>query len=307
MITLFHDDIDVLRGKKVSIALGVFDGVHAGHRKLLDQLNACASEDGSAKVVYTFVNHPEAVLFGNAPKYIDSFEEKAEKFESIGVDYLWAATFTKEMAEMQPESFIQRLIQPFKVACLIAGYDYTFGDRALGHARDLEEYGRKYGFSTRIVPAVMDNGLPVSSSRIRESIKAGDVEDAGRLLRSAYRIQGTIESGRRIGTQMGFPTANIRYAPGKVLPANGVYITVLRLNGQRMPSVTNVGRNPTIGSANAVTIETHILDFDGDIYGQDASVEFIRRLRPEMRFPDRESLTMQIQRDIAQANAYFGE
>lgn len=307
MMTLHNDDIDILRGKKVSIALGVFDGVHAGHRKLLETLNACAATSGSASVAYTFDNHPEEVLFGNAPKYIDTFEEKAAKIEALGVAYLWAVTFTKDMASLKPETFIKLMTEPLDIKDVIVGYDYSFGDKGTGRAKDLEDFGEIYHFKTWIVPAILDNGLPVSSSRIREMIASGDMDTANRLLCSTYKIRGEINSGRKIGTQLGFPTANIQYDADKVLPGNGVYLTRIHLDGKNLPSITNVGCNPTIGTANAITIETYIMHFNKDIYGYTAEVEFLKRLRPEMKFPDRENLAMQIQKDVATAKAYFGE
>ncbi|MEW6280600.1 MAG: riboflavin biosynthesis protein RibF [Candidatus Eremiobacterota bacterium] len=263
------------------VALGFFDGVHRGHRALLSRADAAL----------TFRNHPAAVLRPDQPlEFLSTFEERVEL---LGVPAIWC-DFTLEFARQAPGEFIQNvLIQRLDARRVVVGLSYRFGHRAAGTVETLREDGR---FEVDVVPAVLEGGEVISSTRIRALLREGQVESANRLLGRPYRLTGVVQEGQRRGRELGAPTANLSLEPGKVVPAHGVYAVV----ASGHPGVANLGVRPTFGGG-APVLEVHLLDFEGDLYGRTLSVEFRDRIRGEQKFPDLDSLRGQIARDIEAA------
>jgi riboflavin kinase / FMN adenylyltransferase len=289
----------------VALAIGVFDGVHRGHQKLIRTLNGFAAGDGCKTLVFTFNNHPEEIIFGQAPSSLDTSDEKAEKLSILGIDTVKSVPFTRDMMSMPPRDFILSLMQEFKVKHIVVGYDFSFGDHGEGHALQLEAYGNEFGFSAHVIPPVLSGDAAISSSRIRALVSEGRIEEANMLLGWKYIISGSIRRGRQIGMKIGYPTANLKYDPEKAIPAKGVYLTVAELGGKLFPSLTNIGSNPTVTDSSKVNIETHILDFSGNTYGQMMKVFLLKRLREEIRFDSKEALAAQIGSDAARARRFF--
>lgn len=287
--------------KKSVVALGMFDGVHIGHRRLLEEASALARREGLTLIVHTFYNHPLSVL-QKAPKLLSSPEEKIELLYALGADRVVADTFTPELAATMPESFVRGLFERFDMAYAVAGFNYTFGSGGKGDARLLKALGAKLGFESLEIPPFLEGLAPVSSSRIRTLLSCGAVREANAMLGRAYALKGTVVRNRRIGSSIGFPTANLGGIENMALPSAGVYATRALVNGTLYGAVTSVGKNPTV-EGKETTVETHILDFKGDIYEKPLTVFFVELLREEMRFKSLDGLAAQIARDAQNARA----
>ncbi len=287
---------------KTVLALGTFDGAHLGHRAIFEGARAMAARLGAEPVIYTFEKHPLA-LFGKQPPLLMGEGERIGALRST-LCRVVADAFTKELASTEPEEFVKLLLSRFDMAGAVAGYNYSFGCRGAGNVALLRELGARFGFAVEVVEPVLFKGEPVSSTRIRACVEAGDVQQAGELLGRRYALSGIVVGNRRIGRTLGCPTANLSGWEGRALPAPGVYATVALTDGmaadETMPAVTNIGCNPTVDGS-AITVETHILDFDGDLYGKALRVEFVERLRGEIRFPNREALAAQMALDAQNA------
>lgn len=283
------------------IALGMFDGVHTGHRMLLEKAKELARLYRAKSMVYTFQNHPRSV-FATAPKLLMSAAEKESCILRLGVDKVQQEVFTREMADLSPESYVGRLLFTHTVRAMVVGFNYSFGKGGIGAPDTLKRIGEERGFEVAVIPPVEFQGISVSSTRIREAIELGDVALANKMLAEPYTLHGKVIENRHIGRSIGFPTANIRPEQEKVLPLCGVYATRVWLNGKCYGGVTNVGDNPTVGG-NSLTIETHLLEFEGNAYGETIAVKFHEFIREERRFQDKEALAAQIRRDKAQAAA----
>ncbi|MCE5235948.1 MAG: bifunctional riboflavin kinase/FAD synthetase [Clostridiaceae bacterium] len=282
------------------VALGMFDGVHAGHRKLMSEAAALARENSLALVAYTFQNHPLSV-FGGAPKLLSGLDARTEMLASFGARVA-VDEFTLELAATEPEAFVHMLSERFSMAYAVAGFNYTFGRNGAGDAALLKELGKKHGFFTREVAPYLYGGEPVSSTRIRASIEAGDLKNANAMLERDYALSGTVVRNRRIGSSIGFPTANLGGVEDMVLPKPGVYATRALVDAKLYKSVTSVGKNPTVGGA-GIHVETHIMGFDRDIYGERLTVFFVGFLRDELLFDSVEELALQITKDVERAKA----
>lgn len=279
---------------KTAIALGTFDGVHIGHRAIINAAKEKAEGMGMEPMIYTFTAHPLA-LFNRQPPLLMTQAERMAALGSMGCT-LRADEFSAEYASTEPERFIKMLIERFNMGCAAAGFNYTFGRRGEGSVDTLKELGEKYGFAVAIVPPVMYRGEAVSSTRIRASLEEGNVKDAGEMLGAPYSITGPIIRNRGIGRTLDYPTANISGWEDRAVPMPGVYATRAAFGGTVYPAVTNIGRNPTVNGEHT-TIETHMLGFDADIYGQMLRVEFIERIRGEIRFPNVHALAAQMKAD----------
>ena len=284
------------QGKRAVVALGMFDGMHKGHTQLVDRAVAMARECHAAPVVFTFANHPLEVL-GKKPRLLSTLEERAARMYALGVSEVAAASFTREFADVTPDEFLSYLLSRYDVAAIVCGFNYTFGRRGAGTPEMLTAAGRARGFAVEVLPPVLEGGAPISSSRIREAIECGEIALANRMLGRTYRLTGTVVSNLQNGRRLGFPTANIVPDPALVLPKSGVYHTRAAIPCGLYPAVTNVGANPTL-RAKKETVETHLIDFDGDLYGQTLSVSFIGRLRGEIAFSSLEALRDRIQKDV---------
>ncbi len=281
------------------VALGMFDGVHLGHRALIEQTVAEANRLGAKPVVFTFSNHPMEVL-GGGVRLLSSIPERDDLLRALGAEEVASVAFTRELAALSAEQFVDLLLERWDVRALVVGYNYTCGVRGTSTPETLAEIGKTHGFSVLVVPPVLLEGASVSSTRVREALEQGDVELAQRMLKRRYTLAGTVIENRRIGRRIGFPTANIAPEQNRVIPKDGVYATIACVNGADYRAVTNIGTNPTV-HGDHLTIETHMIDFDQDIYGERLTVAFRKYLRGELMFSSLDELKEQIRLDIARA------
>lgn len=305
---VFNYAEDIVNTEPVAVALGNFDGIHLGHRALIDEAVRTAKQKGIRSAVFTFSEHPRNVMAGRIViKNIIYDDEKIELLEKAGVDYLFSLPFDEKMRTQTPESFVRDLlVGRFRADTAICGFNFTYGHRAVGTAETLKAAGQHYGFDVVVIPSVEVEGDVVSSTLIRSCISEGDIRRASELLGRSYSIRGTVIHGQKLGRTIGFPTCNITVDESMVTPANGVYITNCRLDGVRYCSVTNVGNKPTVGRFEK-NIETNILNFSGDAYGKIIEVEFIKQIRVEKKFSGLEELKEQIRDDIRVAAGYHCE
>lgn len=289
--------------KKAVIALGMFDGVHIGHSALLNAAKELAEEINAYSVVYTFSNHPRGI-YSNAPKSLMTAEDKKRRIQMTHTDDVVMEVFTEKFAMLSPEEYIDNILNDFNVQTFIVGYNYTFGKGGLGTADTLRAIGKSRGFTVLVIEPVLFMGEPVSSTRIRECIERGDIALANKMLGYEYTLSGKVVSNKKLGGELGFPTANIIPDMEKALPKNGVYITKAVIDEQHLRAITNVGNSPTVGGAHT-TIETHVLDFSGDLYGKTISVCFLKRVRDEHEFINKAALREQVQHDKQAASDWF--
>ena len=285
-----------------AVALGTFDGLHLGHKALLDRLKTEAGDGLS--VVYTFSNIP-GNYFDLDLKQLFTSKEKEVAISAEGIDVLYMREFNKEVAETTREQFIDELINKLSCSTIIVGYNYRFGRGGKGTAEYLAEETSKRGVRTVILPPVSVNGEPVSSTAIRNRILSGDVESANVLLGRSYSVSGIVTEGSRIGRTLGFPTANIDPPEMKCIPDNGVYAVTVELGSDKYIGMTNIGHRPTINLSEKRVIETYIFDFSGDIYGKEIKLSFDKRIRPEARMSDRNELIAQLNTDLLTIRDYY--
>lgn len=287
------------------IALGNFDGVHRGHQEIINRTVKSAEAAGLKSAVFTFSNHTRTLL-EKVPtvKNINYPEEKAAIMESMGVDYLFNIPFTPEILQMSPEDFIDKiLVEKFRIREAYCGFNYHFGHKAAGTPEILMREGMKKGFGIHVQEPFKINDIVVSSTYIRQLIEEGRMEECAEFMGRLYSIGGEVVVGNKLGRTIGFPTSNVMIDENMASPSNGVYTTYCIYNGVKYPSITNVGVKPTIGTYNK-NVETHIFNFDKELYGKQIKVEFIKKTRPEMKFSSVEELSKQIKNDCIMAKAY---
>lgn len=286
------------------VTMGVFDGVHLGHRMLLERVVSEASTSGSDSVAVTFDPHPRIVLSGNPEelRFLTDIEERTELMRGTGLDHLVIIPFTADLSRMTAKEFLEEVLcRHLGVRHLITGFDHHFGRRQEGDSDTLLECSGVHDFRVTREKALVIKGRPVSSSGIRKLLEEGDVRNASELLGYDYFIRGTVVSGKRIGREIGFPTANI--APlfsYKLIPGTGVYAVEATIAGdpEKYMAMLNIGYRPTIeGDNTAQTIEAHIIGLNSDLYGKEITVSFRERLRDEMRFESMDALVRQLERD----------
>lgn len=281
------------------LALGTFDGVHLGHRRVIGLAVERARAHGGPAAALTFEPHPLEVLRpGREPVLLSTIDERLEQFETLGLDAALVLPFDDAFSRISAAAWLGDVLRGrLDAREIVAGSSYTFGFRREGTARQLEAWGREADVPVHLVPAVLIGGEPVSSSRIRAALREGLVEDAGRLLGRRYRLTGRVVPGEGRGRTIGVPTANLAVEPRKIVPAHGVYATVATVRGRRYGGATNIGTRPTFGGG-GLSVETFLLDFDGDCAGEPMTLEFARRIRDERAFPDAAALTRQIAADV---------
>lgn len=289
---------------KTVLALGMFDGMHIGHKKLIETAVRLAKKDGLEAAVFTFSDHPQK-LFGSKVARLCSNEERLAIMRKLGAKRIEQVEFTREIASLSPERFLDMLAEKMDPHTIVAGFNYTFGKGKSGNTELLSKLAVKKGIGIAIIPPVNFSNKPVSSTRIRELIEKGDVQGAQLMLGRPYTLGGEVVESRRIGRSIGFPTANILPEEERAIPQDGVYISMARVDGEMLPAVTNVGLNPTVGGKRRM-IETHIFDFSGDIYGSRIEVFFVKRLRGVKAFASLDELKAQIASDCKTARDYFG-
>ncbi|MGN0145334.1 MAG: bifunctional riboflavin kinase/FAD synthetase [Clostridium sp.] len=290
-------DLKELQDSDNYIALGSFDGLHLGHLSLIHKICEEAKRHNGKSIVYTFKNHPRAVLnLNNTPKLIMNNHEKVEILEDCGIDMVYFQEFSNEFMKMSPREFIEFLINKFHLKGLVVGFNYKFGYKNTGDTELLKELQKEYGFELFIMEPCKYKGEVISSTRIRKEIEDGNVYEAYKMMSHPLKISGEVVHGRKIGRTIGFPTANLDYNKKFILPAIGVYYTNVKVNNNIYKGITSVGNNPTV-EGKKLTIETYLLDFNEDIYGKNIEVFFIKKIRNEKKFSGIEQLKNQLEKD----------
>ena len=282
------------------VATGFFDGVHIGHRHVIEQLVSAAAVRGDESMVVTFWPHPRNVLQKEARslRLLTSLSEKKEMLLGMGVNRVEVLPFTKDFSSMTTEEYLRMLMKDFGAEAILIGYDNRVGSDANG-ADEVAATAERLGLEA--IRSEMVNsgyGYAVSSTKFRERLEAGEVQAAATMLGYEYSLHGVVVAGNRLGRTIGFPTANMQlYEPLKLVPGNGVYAVRVETLGRKFYGMCNVGCRPTVGSGNARTIETHIFDFDEDIYGLDMKISFVKKIRDEVKFGSLDALRSQLEKD----------
>lgn len=284
---------------KTSLALGNFDGVHLGHSKLIKAMIRDINDSKTNPSILLFNKHPKEVLFGKSPEVLTSFEDKEKILAAFGVKTIYKVDFTEEFRMLSPEDFVKKfLVEKLNVESVYVGFDYRFGFKASGDVETLKLLGRKYHFKVNVIEAVYDKDNILSSTEIRSLIRDGNIGLVNEMLGRNYKITGKVVHGNKIGRTLGFPTANIELDTNYQIPKIGVYKTQTIIDKKSYLSLTSIGTNPTVGG-DVVKLESYILDFDNDIYGEKIEVEFLEYIRGEMYFSNLEDLKQQMQKDVA--------
>ena len=293
--------------RKVCVAIGMFDGVHLGHQQVIRQTIEDARQHEGIAVAMTFDCHPNSVVAPDRnPPLIYSLSQRLRVIESLGIDVALSIHFDKAFSEISGEQFIRALARDFRnLRSLCVGSAFTFGHRRSGNVELLKRLGKELHFLVHGLASVSLDGKVVSSTRIREAIRDGNLDAASQMLGRTYALAGRVIRGDQLGRQLGFPTANLEFA-GLVVPPNGVYAAHALVAGRQYRAVVNIGLRPTLQNpARQLQIEVHLLDFSGDLYDQELEIAFVGKLRGEHRFPSLEALRKQIERDIEAAHALF--
>ncbi|HEV8186284.1 MAG TPA: bifunctional riboflavin kinase/FAD synthetase [Pyrinomonadaceae bacterium] len=303
---LFHGTDNAGIHRPTVLTLGVFDGLHLGHQLIMQTVVERARATGSVPTVITFDPHPRAVLHPeSAPPLLQTFDQKIEAFGVLGIEQTIVVRFTKEFSSIRAADFLSDVIvDRLHAKEVYLGKGFAFGHEREGNIDLLKSVGAELGFIAGEVPEVRLRGARVSSSKIRGLLAAGQVNLARRMLGRPYGVEGRVERGAERGHKLGFPTANL-HPHNRVIPRNGVYVTGTLIDGQWRRSVTNVGLRPTFGDAVEPSVETFVLNWDGDLYGDVVRVRFLYRLRDERKFNSLDELKRQITRDVERANNYF--
>jgi riboflavin kinase / FMN adenylyltransferase len=286
-------------GKRVCLAIGFFDGVHLGHQQIIRQTIADARQHDGIALVLTFDKHPNAIVAPEkTPPLIYSLPQKLRAVQSLGTEDILLIGFDKEFSRQTGEEFVRALARDFgKIHSICVGANFAFGHKRSGNVALLKKLGAELHFHVHGLSAVSLDGQAVSSTRIREVIRAGNLDDASQMLGRPYAICGKVVLGDKLGRTLGFPTANLDVA-GLVLPPNGVYAAVTRHEGRLYRTALNIGIRPTVATGRQLRVEAHLLDFDGDLYGQELELEIGEKLRDEKKFGSPAELKEQIARDI---------
>jgi riboflavin kinase/FMN adenylyltransferase len=296
-----------------AVTIGAYDGVHRGHQAVIGRTQREAARHDARTAVVTFDRHPAAVVRpGSAPKLLTTLDQKLELLAELGVDYTYVVHFDDERASETAEDFVREvLVDTLRARCIVVGRDFHFGKGRRGNVALLSEMGALHGFETiglELVAAEVDTAHVVSSTAIRKAVAAGDMETAAAMLGRPHELWGTVVTGDQRGRTLGFPTANVAVTTDLILPGDGIYAGwYQRPDGSRHPTAINVGRRPTFyEDAPMSLVEAFLLDFDGDLYGEAARLQFIRRLRPELKFDSVEALVAKMHADVEEARHVLG-
>ncbi len=303
---LFHGTDNAEIQRPTVLTLGVFDGLHLGHQLIMRTVVERARAIGAVPTVITFDPHPRAVLHPQtAPPLLQTFDQKMEALKVLGIEQTIVLRFTREFAAVRAEQFLKDVVtERLHAREVYLGKGFAFGHKREGNIELLRRLGRELGFVAGEVPEVKLRGRRVSSSKIRELLSCGEVNLARRMLGRPYGVEARVEHGAERGHKLGFPTANL-HPHNRVIPRNGVYVTATLIDGQWRRSVTNVGLRPTFADATEPSVETFVMNFDGDLYGDVVRVRFLHRIRDERKFNSIDELKTQISRDVARAQSFF--
>lgn len=289
--------------RPTALTIGNFDGVHLGHQYLVRQVIEQAQKHGMAAGAVTLYPDPVRVLRPEEPmQYLTSLEERIELLRGLGLDLVVPLSFTSELAELSPRSFLSLLKEHLNLGVLVMGPDNVFGRNREGTPEHVRDTGLELGFAVEVLAAPLTNGTPVSATAIRRALAEGDLDSVTRQLGRWYSLRGPVVRGDQRGRAIGFPTANIAVTADRAMPAFGVYATWAHVRGRRYASATNIGMRPTFNGQRP-SVETHMIDFEGDIYDDVIRIELVARLRPEQRFNGIDEIKAQIGRDVEQARA----
>jgi len=289
--------------RETVLTIGVFDGVHIGHRRLMDYLKRQALAEDRLPGVVTFRSHPQHIMSPKTPLYrLVTLDERIRLIKEMGIELVVPLSFNLELARVPARDFIGLLQKHLRMQGLIVGPDFALGKGREGDAIALRKMGKEMDFWVEVFAPQMIDGEVVSSTVIRQALLGGDVKKVTRLLGRPFVLHGRIVHGEERGKELGFPTANLTFSRGQALPEDGVYVTKAYLGGQPHPSVTNIGKRPTFGE-NRRTVEVYLIGFSGEIYGEDLRIELVDRLRDEKRFASPEELKAQIGQDVERATS----
>ncbi len=285
------------------LTIGVFDGVHIGHQRLMEYLKRQAMAEDRLPGVVTFRSHPQHIMSPKTPLYrLITLDERIRMIKEMGIELVVPLSFNLELAQVPARDFIALLQKHLRMRGLVIGPDFALGKGREGDALTLHQMGKEMGFWVGVFAPQLIDGEVVSSTVIRQALSSGDVKKVTRLLGRPFLLHGRIVHGDERGKQLGFPTANLTFSRGQALPEDGVYVTKAYLGGQPHPSVTNIGKRPTFGE-NKRTVEVYLIGFNGEIYGEDLRIELVDRLRDEKRFSSPEELKAQIAQDVERATS----
>jgi riboflavin kinase/FMN adenylyltransferase len=293
-------------GRDAAVTIGKFDGVHRGHHYLIGGLIERARAQGLAAVAVVLYPHPSAVLRpGSAISYLTSLDERLELLRRLGADRVGILPFTSELAQLSARDFASLLSEELRMRLLYVGSDFALGRNREGTVGALRKIGRDLGFRVEVADILVEEGEKVGSSAVRQALAAGEAEEMASLLGRPFSLRGPVVVGARRGLSLGFPTANIAIGLDRALPAFGVYVTRAVIGDNEYPSCTNIGIRPTFAGEVGPTVETYILDFEDDIYGEQVRIDLLHRLRDELKFESVDQLVAQMERDIADTRSYF--
>jgi len=298
-VKVFHSIQDFQSSEKTIVTLGTFDGMHIGHRAILNKLKFQKNNSGNKTLVLTFFPHPRMVLKTDSKiLLLNTIEERIQLFKEFGIDYLVVQEFTQEFANLSAEEFVKNiLVDTFNIEKIVIGYDHHFGKNRSANIHDLIEFGNKYHFDVEQISAEELDRVSVSSTKIRKALAEGNVALAKNYLSYPYMISGTVIKGKQLGRTIGYPTANIQIKEEyKLIPAIGVYVVKVLIANQTYYGMLNIGTNPTV-EGKSLSIEVNIFDFDQDIYGQEITVCFLERIRDEKKFGSVEMLKEALKED----------
>jgi riboflavin kinase/FMN adenylyltransferase len=302
-LKVFRNIQDFKPQKKVILTPGTFDGVHIGHQKILSRLKDIASENNFETVVLTFSPHPRKILFpdDNSLRLLNTMDEKIIRLEQNGIDNLIIYPFSKAFSRITALEYVRDfLVNELKIDTLVIGYDHQFGKNREGDFEYLKELSELYDFNVEEIPAQDLNDIKISSTKIRKAILDGDFKKANTFLGYNFSLTGTVTEGKKIGSSIGFPTANIKVNDSdKIIPNEGAYAVYAYADGEKHKGMLNIGTNPTVSEQKNTTIEVNIFDFDKDIYNKEITVEFIAKIREVVKFENIESLKNQLANDKA--------
>ncbi len=293
--------------KKYAVAMGFFDGLHNGHKALMNKTLERAKELGVSPAAVSFDTHPDNMVTGKKVRLINSTEDKEGVLaRNFGIDELIVLHFDEKMMKMPWDKFLEWVTDYFGIVHIVAGYDFHFGYKGEGNPEKLKQKCAEMGIGCDIVEQVQLDGVTISSTYIRGLLRNGEMEKANRYLGHPHTLSDTVRCGYKVGRKIGLPTINMRFEDDVLAPAFGVYASRVHLaDGRVLNAVTNIGVRPTVGGKDVVSVESHILDYSGNLYGQKVRVDFYSFLRPEQKFDSLEELKAQIQADIETTREYF--
>jgi len=303
-----YTDLKHFMVKRPVVTIGTFDGIHLGHQKVIARVNDFARHHDGESVIFTFHTHPRLVTSPdeNSLRLLTTLNEKIELLEKTGIDHLIIYTFNHEFANLTSHEFVEKiLVEKLRTHCLVVGYDHKFGKNREGGFEYLQQCAEKYNFHIEKLDALLVDADSVSSTKIRNALENGDIEKANKFLGYPFTLHGTVVSGKQMGRKLGFPTANIESSNKyKIIPGYGVYAVKVRLKQGNYNGMLNIGTRPTFNNnADNRSIEVNIFDFDSDIYGQEITIEFAKKIRDEQKFSHMHQLAAQLHVDRATAQS----